>query len=73
MIGIICEDSRDCFAKNKAFDGTMHCTILSGGYPGDTCPFQKDPAQIKSVSREELERVKAARRRSLAERMEGEP
>lgn len=70
MIGIVCKDTRECFAKNRALDGTLRCTILSGGYPGDTCPFCKKPGAVRPVSREELESVKAARRRKEAEKLE---
>lgn len=72
MIGIICEDSRECFAKNRSLDGTTRCTILSGGYPGDSCPFCKAPGSVRPAGREEMERVKAARRSRRAEEMNNE-
>lgn len=60
-----------CKAQSTRRHDALHGSVrrISGRH----LPVPKDPAQIKSVSREELERVKAARRRSLAERMEGEP
>lgn len=72
MIGIECTDSRDCFAKMTDLHGIKRCTILSGGYVGDTCPFQKAPGTIKTVSREELEKVKVRRRSRMVRELDHE-
>ena len=63
VIGIICEDSRKCFAKQTALDGTMRCTILSGGYPGDKCPFCKPDNRLPTKKEEQKVRM---RNRNLA-------
>ena len=67
MIGIECTDTRECFAKNRSLDGVFRCSILSGGYPGDTCPFRKAPGAVKPPEREELEKVKSISRSRKAE------
>ena len=62
MIGIICEDSRECFAKQTTLDGEKRCTILSGGYPGNSCPFCKPPGAVKKTSKKEEQQVRVNKR-----------
>lgn len=66
MNGIICEDSRDCFAKHTTLDGEKRCTILSGGYPGNSCPFCKPAKAVKMATKKEEQIVRMKRRNAAA-------
>lgn len=72
MIGIICEDSRKCFAKQTGLNGEKRCKILSGGYPGNKCPFCKPPEAVKKAMKKEEQQVRMRKRNAAARKLEKE-
>lgn len=67
---IVCEDTRECFAQNTDRDGIKRCMILRSGYPGNDCPFCKPKRDAKAPTKEEMQRVRQAKRRAAAQELE---